>query len=309
MTRREVVKSAIAHKDVGIVPYCVDFCSEEHQNKAKAHFPNGDFGNFIYGIGCPWWDWFDVPASYLGFDAPDFLPQTRGTGSYEAFKEQLEFAKKNTDSYILVYIYGSHFEKAYFARGIENFLADLAGDKEYAKSLLDMIIRKNMVMIENILTYPEIDGILLGSDWGSQQSLLMSPEVWRELIAPGELKEYELIKQSGKDVWIHSCGNIEQVIPDLIDMGVDVINPVQPEAMDIYNLKSKYGSKITFFGGISTQQTLPYGTPDEVRAETEKVVSFMRKGGGYIASPSQCLQEDVPIENIVALFEKLKSFT
>lgn len=307
MTRREVVKSAILHKDIGVVPYSVDFTPEAYE-KAKLYFPNGDFGNFIYGVYCPWWDWYKVPDRYMDFDVPDSLPQTRGVGSYEAFYEQLKSVKENTDCYILLYIYGSHFEKAYFARGIENFLADMAGNKEFSKSLLDMIIRKNIVMLENILTCPEIDGILLGSDWGSQESLLMSPEVWRELIAPGELAEYKLIKQAGKDVWIHSCGNIEQILPDLIDMGVDVINPVQPEAMDIYGLKTKYGSRITFFGGISTQKTLPYGTPDEVIKETEDVVSFMRRNGGYIAAPAQSIQEDVPIENIAALIEKLQSF-
>jgi len=308
MTKRDAIKAAISHKEVGVVPYWVDF-NPEPLERAKVHFPNGDLGNFLYGISPPWWDWYQLPESYNDFDAPDFLPQTRGRGSYEIFRDELQFAKEKTDCYRLAWVYGTHFEKANFARGIENFLADLAGNKEFAKSLLDMIIRKNIVMLENILTYPEIDGVLLGSDWGSQQSLLMNPDTWRELIAPGELKEYELIKNAGKDVWIHSCGNIEQILPDLIDMGVDVINPVQSEAMNIYDLKIKYGSKITFCGGISTQQTLPYGTPEEVKAETEKVVSFMSKGGGYIAGPSQCIQDDVPTENILVLLEKLKSFT
>lgn len=123
----------------------------------------------------------------------------------------------------MVLIYGSHFEKANFARGIENFLTDIGCNRDFARSFLNHIIEKNLVMLDNILTYPEIDGILLGSDWGSQRSLLMSPDVWRELIAPGEKREYDMIKQAGKDVWIHSCSNIEPIIPGLIDMGVDVL--------------------------------------------------------------------------------------
>lgn len=109
---------------------------------------------------------------------------------------------------MLVTIWGSHFEKANFARGIENFLADLAGEPEFAKKLLDFIIHKNMVMLENIVNIPGIDGILLGSDWGAQRDLLMSPQIWRELIKPGEIREYELIHNAGLDVWVHFCGDI-----------------------------------------------------------------------------------------------------
>lgn len=312
MTKREIVKAAIAHQETGKTPYCIDFTPAAAQI-IRPYFEGPDLleaiGNYVYETACPWWDWFEVPESYYrDFDAPDYLPKTIGTGSYTGFREELQRIRESSGRYILVMIYGSHFEKAYFARGIENYLADLAGEREYAKKLLDTIIRKNMVMLENIVSIPEIDGILLGSDWGSQQSLLMDPKVWRELIAPGEKMEYDLIKQGGKDVWIHSCGNIEQVIPDLIEMGVDVLNPIQPEAMDIYGLKSRFGDRMTFWGGISTQLTLPYGTPDEVKREVEKVVTAMRKGGGYISAPAQLIQEDVPVENMLALIEKIHSF-
>jgi uroporphyrinogen decarboxylase len=116
------------------------------------------------------------------------------------------------------------------------------------------------------------------------------------------------VHEAGKDVWLHSCGKIEAILDDLIEMGVDVLNPVQPECMDIYRLKDKYGSRITFWGGISTQQTLPYGTPDEVRAEVDRVVTTMSRGGGYITSPAQDLQADVPLENVLALIEQARSY-
>lgn len=310
MTKREVVKSVIAHKECGRVPYRIELAFDEE--KIRPYFPGNDLniemGNFIYALDCPWWDWYNLPVSYHGFDAPEELPQTIGFGSYEALMERLRYVREKTDCYILIQIYGSHFEKAYSARGIENFLADMGYNKEFARNLLDIIIKKNLVMLENIVSIPEIDGIILGSDWGSQRNLLMSPDTWREMIAPGEQKEYDLIKQAGKDVWIHSCGDIQQIIPDLIDMGVDVLNPVQPEAMDIYELKRKYGDRITFWGGISTQLILPYGTADEVKAETEKVVSFMSKGGGYIAAPAQSIQDDVPVENVLALLDKLRFY-
>lgn len=311
MNGRELVKLALQHKETGRVPYRLDFTPGAAE-KIKPYIQEGDFelaiGNHVYTLQCPWWDWHNVPVEYKGFDAPEVMPPVRGYGSYEAFRDKLQYIRDMTGCYILVIIYGSHFEKAYFARGMENLLADFACNREFVKSFLDTIIRKNMVMLENIITFPEIDGILLGSDWGSQCSMLMSPEIWRELIAPGELKEYELIKQAGKDVWIHSCGNIEAIIPDLVGMGVDVLNPVQPEVMDIYKLKKKFGHKVTFWGGISTQRTLPYGTPEEVKTEAEKVIKLMSMGGGYVSAPAQSIQDDVPVENLLALIESVKRF-
>jgi len=122
--------------------------------------------------------------------------------------------------------------------------------------------------------------VLLGSDWGSQLDLLMSPDTWEAMIRPGEQREYDLVHSYGKDVWVHSCGNIVKAIPSLIEMGLDVLNPVQPECMDLETLKKEYGDKLAFWGGISTQQALPYGTPDEVRAETRRVRDLMSQDGG-----------------------------
>jgi uroporphyrinogen decarboxylase len=102
---------------------------------------------------------------------------------------------------------------------------------------------------------------------------------------------------------VHSCGNIEKLIPSLVEMKLDVLNPIQPEAMDIAKLKLQYGDKLTFWGGISTQQTLPYGTPDAVRSEARGVRELMSRNGGYIFSPAQSIQADVPVENILALLE------
>ena len=107
-------------------------------------------------------------------------------------------------------------------------------------------------------------------------------------------------------MWVHSCGAIERVIPSLIDIGLDVLNPIQPEAMDIAKLKSDYGDKLSFWGGIGTQQALPNGTPEEVKAETRRVRDLMSRGGVYILSPAQHSQDDVPPENMLALVEAAK---
>ncbi len=105
------------------------------------------------------------------------------------------------------------------------------------------------------------------------------------------------------DVWGHSCGDVQELIPRLIEMKLDVLNPVQPECMDIAKLKRDYGDRLTFWGGISTQRTLPFGTPDEVRAEARQVRDLMSAGGGYIFAPAQGIQGDVPPANIVALLD------
>ena len=310
MKSRELVKEAIRHRSTERVPYAIDLCSDawEAIGKGVADKTAGKtveefLDNDIKDFACPWWDWYQLASDWTGPDVPISRATVIGTGSYSEFIDTLQKSRETSDKYFLIRIYGSHFEKAYFSRGIENFLADMAGQKDFARGLLNRIIEKNLVMLENILAHKEIDGILLGSDWGSQRDLLMSPGIWEEMIRPGEQKEYDLCHAYGKDVWVHSCGCIEPIIPSLIEMGLDVLNPIQPEAMDIGELKRKYGDKLTFWGGISTQQTLPYGTPEEVKKEARLVRNLMSRNGGYVFSPAQSIQADVPAENILALLE------
>ena len=117
------------------------------------------------------------------------------------------------------------------------------------------------------------------------------------------------MRQAGKFLFVHSCGNIETIIPDLIAMGVQVLNPVQPECMDIRKVKREYGRDLCLWGGISTQQTLPYGKPEAVRREMAETLDFMRHGGGYILAPAQSIQADVPMENIEAVVEFARTQT
>jgi len=324
------IKKAINHKKSDKVPYLLqitrntnakygDMLLKDYYNKdimsayeknliSKCDAIYLSIGNHALGVSAPWWTWYDSKSYCSVLDAPEYLPKTKGTGSYSQYEEYVKFLKENFGCYVTVFIWGSHFEKAYFARGIENFLADMACSPEIAQQLLDYIIRKNMVMLENLLTNEYIDGVLLGSDWGSQKSLLMSPSSWKEMIKPGEQKEYDLIHSYELDVWVHSCGNISQILPDLCDMGVNVLNPIQPECMDIFEIKKSFGEKLAFWGGISTQQTLPYGSAKQVSHEAERIILAMSENGGYIAAPSQEVQDDVPYENIKALIDVLKHY-
>ncbi len=307
MTSRERVYRAIAHQTGDRAPCCIGLAADMREKLAAERDvtdENAFFDNDVIRISPPWWRWQDVAGSMAewrqSLDIPRTPPTVAGTGDYDAFLTRVA-AVHDAGKYTLACCYGSHFEKAYFARGIENFLADMAAEPEAAKRFLDDIIRRNLVMLENILSCPLLDGVLLGSDWGSQCDLLMSPDTWHALIRPGEQAEYDLIKAHGKHVWIHSCGNVVKIIPALIEMGVDVLNPVQPECMDIGMLKREYGRDLTFWGGLSTQRTLPYGTPEDVRREAREMKALLGANGGLIFAPAQELQADVPLANIEAL--------
>ncbi len=311
MSKRSLVKETIAHKPSKRTPYCVMFCDDakaELKKELKTEDVDAFIDNDVECVSIPWWNWFELGEDWKGADAPRSRASVIGMGpSYQELVDSVKRTADTTGRYVLAAIWGSHWEKAYFSRGIENFLADMAGEPEFARSLLNTIIEKNMVMLDNILSIKEIDGVLLGSDWGTQQGLIMSPSTWDDMIRPGEQKEYDLIHSYGKDVWVHSCGKIDAVIPRLVEMGVDVLNPIQPECMDIAALKKDFGGKLSFWGGISTQRTLPYGTPDEVRREARETRSIMSRNGGYILSSSQSIQADVPVANMIALLETAKS--
>ena len=327
MTKRERVKAAIAHKAADKVPTFFHLAPDGLQKYGERLWERYgredmrklcaegriEYRNALYcGMGnhvallenFPWWDWKDLPASYKAMETPDFIPATYDFGNLEVFAESIRNLREYTDMYILAEVWTSDFEKAYFSRGLEFFLADMAAEPEFARELLDFITEKNLSVLREFIKTPGLDGVLLGNDWGSQRDLLMSPGTWRTLLKPGARKEYELIHEAGLDVWVHSCGDIRKIMPDLCEMGANVLNPVQPECMDIYELKERYGADMTFWGGINTQRTLPYGTTEEVREETRRVTEAMSRGGGYIIAAAQGIQADVPFENLCALVDE-----
>lgn len=336
MTKRDYVLQALRHEKTDKVPYCIrltlegydaygerllkDFYNQDVQDDLKAGKINFiqavdlTIGNYMVDLGAPWWDWDykNMPEVYADPDEePEVMPPIIRMDQEErvqAFYDNAKYIAEKYETFNTSLIWGSHWEKAYFTRGIENYLADLAGAPDFAQELLNFIVECNMEILPKIAQCEHVDGILLGSDWGTQQDLLMSPNTWREMIKPGEKRQYELIKSYGKKVMVHSCGQILRLMPELVELGVDILNPIQPECMDLKFLKETYGDSITFWGGISTQRTLPYGTPEDVRGETREVIKLMSKNGGYITCSSQEVQTDVPYENLVALIETAKEF-
>jgi uroporphyrinogen decarboxylase len=135
--------------------------------------------------------------------------------------------------------------------------------------------------------------------------MLMGPETWRSFIKPYLAKLYARAHEQGYDVFIHCCGNITAVLDDLIEIGVDVFNPIQPETMDVQNVIGSYAGRLAFNGGLSIQHTLPFGSPSEVRLEVEDRLELAREHGGYIVAPSHDMPPDVPVENIEVMLDAL----
>ena len=183
---------------------------------------------------------------------------------------------------------------------------DMALHKEFVQELVDMIMDYTIKVVTEAVSY-DIDAFFLMDDWGQQAGLLMSPAMWGEYFKPGMEKLCRMVKDKNIILFFHSCGNIECLIPELIEMGVDVLNPFQPEAMDVYRIKHEYGNRLCFYGGIGTQDLLPHGTVDEVKADVRKKIRILGEKGGYILAPAHAVQADVPLENILALIEVMNN--
>lgn len=198
----------------------------------------------------------------------------------------------------------SIFETAWYLRGIEDFLCDLMTDEDYANTLLDKVmqfpLQAGLKMIEL-----GVDMVWLGDDIATQQAMMLSPETWRKYFKIRYSQIFEAFRKKKKDIVIayHSCGNCSEIIDELVEIGLDVLNPIQPLAMEPAYIKQRYGNKITLFGGLDVQRIMPYGTPDEVRAEVRRLKSVCGQDGGYILSPAHHIQSDTSLENVMAFYE------
>jgi len=196
------------------------------------------------------------------------------------------------------------FERAWALRGMENILMDFVIHREFVEELFDKLMQLHLDALDKVLHLP-MDCIRFGDDFGAQKGLIMGAGYWREFLKPRLAKMYGKARDAGKFVAIHSCGDNSEIMGDLIEIGVQIFNPFQPEAMDVFKMKELYGDKITFNGGIGTQVTLPYGTPDEVREEIRTYASVLSKGGGYVMETTKPIRPEVPTENAVAALETI----
>jgi len=196
--------------------------------------------------------------------------------------------------------------------GMERAMADMLINPDFYHALIDHIMEFNIAYIDKMYDVAgnRIDFFRIGEDYGSQQGLLFGMEQWKEFIQPTLLKMSEIPKKHHSYYYQHTCGGVAQLIPLLIESGVDVLDPVQITAkgMDPQELKTRYGDRLCFSGGIDEQKVLPNGTPEQVREEVIRVLSIMGKDGGYFVGPTHNFQADIPTENIVAMYNAAREW-
>jgi uroporphyrinogen decarboxylase len=188
---------------------------------------------------------------------------------------------------------------------MQNLLMDFYDHPKFVQELLNTIADYNIAQVKEALKY-DIDAVYFGDDWGQQHGLQMGPKLWRNFIYPVLERMYRAVHEGGKYVFIHSCGDVDELFDDLIAIGLNCFNPFQPEVMDVAALLQKYRGRLIFHGGLSTQKTLPYGSVEDIRTETRRLLDLGREGG-YIFAPAHDVEGDVPLENMLAFVELLQS--
>ncbi len=198
------------------------------------------------------------------------------------------------------------FETAWALRGLEQLMMDLAVDAELANRVLDIPYRYHLAAAKRMVELGA-DMIWTGDDVGSQHAMVVSPGTWRRFFKTRMATFVSTLKSVNPRLKVayHSDGAIDPIIPDLIEIGVDVLNPVQPRCMDPVRLKKEYGNRLCFWGSIDEQHTLPFGSPAEVRAEVRTRLETLGNGGGLIIGPTHHVQLDTPMENFQAMVESI----
>lgn len=332
MQLRDYVLGQIRHQDTPKVPFTLGFEGDVAE-RIDAHYGNAQWRTqlpaYIVGVGAvdtdmstpisethrrdgyggiwrvdqrPWH--LETPplsaASFEGYEFPKPEVFLRPEWKAAAFKTCAE----RKDSFLSAGLGWGLFERSWNLRGFENALMDAIGDEDFFCEMVDRLADLYVAFVKYTADLP-VDGIHFGDDWGDQRGVIIGADRWRKLLKPRWARVYKATHDAGKIVMHHSCGSVAEIIPDLAEVGVDVLESCQPEAagMNPYELKRQFGDKITFWGCLGSQSTIPMGTPAEIRAEIARLCREMSKGGGYILAPAKPLQPETPTENAVAIVE------
>jgi len=326
VTPKQIVLDAVNHIGTEIIPYFFVLDADVRERLdarygGPENFPQHE--SFFAGSGCNWraeelpgggfrdifgveWQQGNIfhitepvlkEPSLEGFEFPVLMKD-------EDLPRLEELCRKQADRFLQFTLGMLFFERAWALRGLDNFLMDLAAEEAFVEELLDHLMQLHLDALDKILELP-FDSIRFGDDFGAQRGTIMGAPHWRRYLKPRLAKMYGKVRDAGKIVSIHSCGDHGEILGDLIDLGVQIFNPTQPEANDLRELKRNYGRDITFEGGIGTQVNLPRGTPDEVRAEIREVREVLGPGGGFIMTPTKSLRPEVPTENAAAAVETI----
>ena len=331
MTKREVVRMVLEGKKPPYVPWSFGFTIEAKQ-KLMAHYDTNDTNEledilqnhhlnlggeigFFEDIGNDRFQdvfgvvWDRTTDKDIGIVEGCVLPEPTLKG-YEfpdptdkRFFQEIETKiTRFPDRFRLFQIGFSLYERAWTLRGMENLMMDFIENPDFVKTLFNTIADYNVAQIKEALNY-DIDAVHFGDDWGQQNGLQMGPGIWPEFIKPVLKRMYAVAKDAGKFVTIHSCGDVDELFDDLIEIGLNCFNPFQPEVMDVAALLKQYRGKLAFHGGLSTQKTLPYGSVEDVKNESQKLLE-LGKEGSYIFAPAHAVEGDVSVDNMLTFIKE-----
>ena len=265
-----------------------------------------------------YYDWVEFPLPEPTIEALNAMPwpETEDPARYDGLRERVLKLRSETDYALFGMAPSGHdlFNQLFRVRGMVNGMTDLLLEPDFAEAFFDRLtatIMRNQELFLNEVG-DLIDIHFTADDLSGQSAPLVSPEIYRRLIKPRWARIISLIKSKTEaKIFYHTCGAVDEFIPDLIEMGVDILNPVQVVApgMDSAELKRKYGDKLSFWGGgCDTQRVLPFGTPAEVRAEVRRRIGDLAPGGGFVFNPVHNIQPGVPAANVVELFRAAQTF-
>ena len=242
------------------------------------------------------------------------FPKGDDPGRFAGLRDRALQIKQETPYAVVSGISGVTYEICWYMRGLEKWFMDMMTNPDFCEALIDQTFKFWMDWFSVFLgeVGDVVDVIMIGDDLAGQTGPLFNPMVYREIVKPRHKKLVQYIKsRTNAKIWYHTCGACAQYIPELIDNGIDVLNPVQISAVDMepVNLKARFGDKLSFWGGgIDAQHILPHGSPEQVREEVRKNLDAFKPGGGYVFNNVHNIQSGVPPENVVALYDAAYEF-
>ncbi|MFP4550772.1 MAG: uroporphyrinogen decarboxylase family protein, partial [Spirochaetales bacterium] len=235
-------------------------------------------------------------------------PDASNPALYENAQRLID--EEQEEYFIIGRVHTTVFETAWALRGMNNLMCDMVADPDLAEAVLEIPYRYHLEVIRRLARLG-VDMIWLGDDMGAQDSMMISPEMWRQFLKPKMAAIIQEAKQIKSDLLIayHTDGFNWPILPDLIEIGLDVLNPIQAESMDPAELKRQFGNELSFFGGIDVQSTLPFSSPEAVREEFDERFATLGAGGGWLCAPTHHVQLDTPLENLEALGRAVRETT
>lgn len=268
-----------------------------------------------YGDGCYYWELAHCPLAEASIEDIERYPwpDLEDPGFFAGLAEDAKELYEETDYAIMADGgFKSFWELGYMLRGFEQSLLDVAMNPEFTIALMNKLLVMNIKMTGRFLDAvgPYIQIFRAGDDLTTQQKRLMSPQSFDAILKPVYKKYFDFVKsKTDAKLFFHSCGNATEVIDDLVEVGVDILNPVQVAAMgDMAEVKRRFGDKMVFWGGIDTQRVLPFGSVEDVEAEVKRRIHELGPGGGFVVAAVHAIQPDVSPDNIIAMTEATRKY-